>query len=160
MLKLPKDLDRFFSYVKYSEGCWLWQGSVNRKDYGCFSLYCKTRIAHRLSYQYFIGRIPKGLFVCHRCDEPRCVNPFHLFIGTNKENQADMYSKGRKPPVTHCKRGHEFTEKNTIIANNLGHRDCKKCKTDCLRKFRDKNRDHRNKQARGYYSAKKTSDSV
>lgn len=83
------------NYVPVTEsGCWLWTGS-SRKGYGRLRYQSKMLGAHRFSYLMFKGEIPKGLFVCHRCDVTECVNPDHLFLGTNSENLKDAFNKGR-----------------------------------------------------------------
>lgn len=104
--------ERFFSYVKYSNSCWIWNGTKNDKDYGVFRLSNPRRqiYAHRWSYEYFIG--PLGnLFCCHHCDVPSCVNPFHLFGGTNSDNVRDSVEKGihSKAKMTSCINGHSFS---------------------------------------------------
>lgn len=79
-------------------GCRLWMGDLRRADgYGFLRVEGKTYLAHRLSYEVTYGPIPPGLFVCHRCDTPQCINPDHLFLGTAADNNADMKRKGRKP---------------------------------------------------------------
>lgn len=89
-------VDRFESkvYPEPNTGCWLWAGPLNF-GYGQFGIKGVTKRAHRVSYQIYKGEIPKGLFVCHTCDERGCVNPDHLWLGTNKENLHDMMKKGR-----------------------------------------------------------------
>lgn len=80
-------------------GCWLWTGAVNKKGYGDFYLQRGKRIhvmAHRLSYEMSFGAIPHGLLACHRCDNPPCINPSHLFLGTHLDNVRDAVSKGRR----------------------------------------------------------------
>ena len=73
-----------------------WLGWKNEKGYGKFSIgQKKYRFSHRYAYELYIGPIPKNLFVCHHCDNPSCVNPAHLWIGTNAQNQQDMRNKGR-----------------------------------------------------------------
>ena len=76
-------------------GCWLWMGAVNSRGYGYIRIATKTKKAHRVSYEQFVGEIPDGLFVLHHCDQPGCINPDHLWLGTDADNNADMRSKGR-----------------------------------------------------------------
>ena len=76
--------------------CWEWTHSVNNIGYGMFRFSSSgMRTAHRVSYELFNGPIPKGLAVCHSCDNPICVNPEHLWVGTLKQNAQDMVAKGR-----------------------------------------------------------------
>lgn len=90
-----KALKRLLSYVFYSpDGCWYWIGPVGIRGYGRFSFDGKNRIAHRVSYILHKGD-PGKLLVCHSCDNTLCVNPGHLFLGTNKDNMVDMVKKGR-----------------------------------------------------------------
>jgi len=91
----PKE--RFLKYVdRPPEGCWPWKGGLNGyKGYGMFNYYGRPRLASRVSWMLFKGDIPDGLFVCHACDNPKCVNPDHLFLGSQKDNMDDMVAKGR-----------------------------------------------------------------
>lgn len=77
-------------------GCWIWLRSRGPTGYGCLRREGKTRIAHRFSFEYFIGPIAEGLCVLHSCDTPSCINPAHLFLGTQAENMADKTRKGRQ----------------------------------------------------------------
>ena len=86
---------RFISKLIFgATDCWLWNGSRNRGDYGTFPYQGESK-AHRVSYRLFKGSIPTGMNVLHRCDVPSCVNPDHLFLGTQKDNVLDMVQKKR-----------------------------------------------------------------
>ena len=85
-----------------NSGCWLWLAAVNSKGYGCYPYEGATRLAHRICWIYTYGAIPDGLCVLHKCDNPGCVNPEHLFLGTQGDNMRDMGRKGRSnTPVLH-----------------------------------------------------------
>ena len=88
-------------------GCWNWTRPLLNKRYGAASEGGKSVSSHRLSYRVFIGKIPDGLCVLHSCDNPRCVNPNHLFLGTQEDNILDMRSKGRANPFGRNKRNVE-----------------------------------------------------
>lgn len=89
-------------YKIIESGCWEWQASLTAKGYPQLNLgKGKITYAHRYSYMQFVGEIKEGLFVCHKCDNPKCVNPFHFFLGTNEDNMKDAKRKGRLQQVTH-----------------------------------------------------------
>lgn len=76
-------------------GCWIWMANSHRQGYGKIYYQGKTAMAHRVSYELHSGEIPEGMCVCHRCDVTGCVNPDHLFLGTNQDNMTDKINKGR-----------------------------------------------------------------
>ena len=100
--------DRFFKWVVCTEACWQWQGSFkispNRPKKNWHGQWRnkegKVELTHRASWRLHNGKIPKGMFVLHKCDNPLCVNPEHLYIGTQFNNMKDMVDRGRMNPVS------------------------------------------------------------
>lgn len=120
-------------------GCWIWMACLDGAGYGRIGVGSKrdgtkrALQASRASWMIHRGPIPKGLHVCHTCDVPACVNPDHLFLGTNKDNADDMVRKGRATQGahyatrTHCANGHEFTPENTATRRDCNGRACRTC---------------------------------
>ena len=132
---------RFMRYIRESDGCWIWIGGNNGK-YGVFYAGPDETpmrpYAHRWSYEHFIGPIPDGLEINHKCETPLCVLPAHLEAVTTKENMNyGNHPAAVKARQTHCKRGHEFTAKNTYIKPN-GTRSCRECHKLNERAFRER----------------------
>jgi hypothetical protein len=138
-------IERFWSRVdrRSNDECWRWTAALDGKGYGRFRLPAGNKLAHRIAWELHNGTaVPKGMFVCHSCDNPVCVNPAHLWLGTVHDNIRDRTEKGRTSNgnvgKTACSRGHQLTEENTYRRPDTGNRDCKIC-----RKLRRKQRQPR-----------------
>ena len=95
-----KESVRFWAKVERRgpNDCWLWKAGANDKGYGNFKIGRSTLKAHRVSFEIHVHKLPAGQCALHSCDTPRCVNPAHLFAGTQADNMADMTNKGRRVP--------------------------------------------------------------
>lgn len=140
--KWKKRFLKSIEYIPFHE-CWEFKLKGDKDGYPQFSRVIRgqkvTLKAHRVSFEFFIGRIPKHLIVCHKCDNPGCVKPEHLFLGTYKDNALDRENKKRSqgPKKTKCRLGHAYDQLNTYYRPNGG-RDCLKCKKIANRKFQEK----------------------
>jgi hypothetical protein len=107
--------------------CLEWTRYRHPSGYGQTFYNRKKISAHRLAWMIAHGPIPDEVLVCHRCDNPPCCNPSHLFLGDYKDNSQDMVAKGRHAGqrVTHCRRGHQYSPENT--RHIRGKRMCKTC---------------------------------
>lgn len=108
------EYDRFFKWVKVGDGaeCWNWQGSRNKVHWhGQWrNGDGEIELTHRAAWRLLRGELPKGAFVLHRCDNPICVNPSHLFIGSQSDNARDMWQKGRARPKSNIGENHGMTK--------------------------------------------------
>jgi hypothetical protein len=139
--------ERFWRRVDKTGGCWNWTGGRGDHGYGSFTGDGGVAIsAHRYSFQLHNGPIPDGLVICHCCDNPACVKPEHLFLGTQRDNVHDMIQKGRRvlgwAARTHCNNGHLYDEANTHIRPD-GARRCRACSRSYAKAAATKNRGSR-----------------
>lgn len=97
-IQLASFWKRFWNRINKTEGCWIWTGAITKAGYGVLygAAYKPIVYAHRASFELHHGPIEEGKWVCHKCDNPRCVNPDHLFSCTQSENVKDMDQKGRR----------------------------------------------------------------
>lgn len=127
----PRKVRDFWAHVYKSDGCWLWTGAVNRRGYGTWSESGFKGLAHRVSLMMVETPADLSLFACHKCDNPPCVNPAHLYWGTVRDNNRDyvtrqgVHNKGTYH--THCRKGHAMSGDNLRIAGKAQRRFCRTC---------------------------------
>lgn len=129
-----------------ASGCIEWTGERNAAGYGRFWSRGKRFFAHRFAWSFWNGSIPAGLFVCHRCDNPKCVNHEHLFVGTQTDNRRDCVAKGRAKNgytgATHCPRGHSLGDAYLgMTSDGRLRRTCRPCQTARYAAYRQRRRE-------------------
>lgn len=134
-------MTKFWNQVDKSGECWLWTGCRDDQGYGRTWADGKSTNTHRLAYRLAHGEIPESAYVLHSCDNPPCVNPAHLRIGTQLDNMRDRSERGRHYNVkkTECIHGHPLDEANTYVTPN-GRRNCRTCRAEASRAQRAKRR--------------------
>jgi len=138
-------------------GCWVWTAGTTAAGYGYFD-YEDEIHAHRASYTMHIGPIPAGMHVLHKCDVRQCVNPDHLFLGTQVDNMKDMAAKGRaqrhNSKKTHCPKGHPYSGDNLRIRPDGG-RTCRTCMREVMNARRRADPEKARAREREWYWRKK-----
>ncbi len=131
--------ERFDSkWSKDEKGCWLWSGYLTPDGYGRFQLDRSSRVAHRVGYEIYVGRIPDGLELDHLCRIRHCVNPDHLEAVTHEENLRRGEIGTYNALKTHCPAGHPLSGDNLYV--NSGRRHCRACNLAANKRHRQRRR--------------------
>ena len=137
--------DRFWARVdrRSDDECWEWLGARNGRGYGQIKKDGRRRRAHTISWEIHHGtQFPDGMHGCHTCDVPSCVNPRHVFPGTQLENIRDALAKGRlvyhNANKTHCPSGHPYSGDNLYL-DRKNYRRCRECRRQSVRRWQDRN---------------------
>jgi hypothetical protein len=129
-----KPVERFWSRVEKTDGCWEYTGARTARGYGRLGVEGHSVLAHRYSWELTHGtKLSPDVLVCHHCDNPCCVRPDHLFLGSSADNNRDMAAKGRhgQSRRTHCPAGHPYSLENTRVS--AGRRQCRECARENVR---------------------------
>lgn len=145
MSKEPPE-KRFWRHIQKADtGCWLWTASGLPGGYGRFGVDGRLWLAHRWSYEHFVGKIPEGLEIDHLCKQRRCCNPSHLEPVTHTVNvrRGDVASvnRARLIAITHCPKGHTYDAVNTHVRAN-GKRQCRACNRESAKRRYHKNKEN------------------
>lgn len=129
---------RFMNKIEFAGDCWIWIGAKNNKGYGHIGVNGKTILAHRFSYSFQYGGIPKGMTLDHQCRNRSCVNPYHLKPMTQKQNNLlGIGPTAINSKKTHCIHGHSLSGDNlkTYIAEGTVHRRCYICHKNNVKRY-------------------------
>jgi hypothetical protein len=134
-------LVRFFRFANVKDGCWEWSGAITNYGYGSQTVNKKTFRAHRLSLMIH-GRNIRDAYVLHHCDNRKCVNPEHLYLGDALDNARDRVARKRwfREPKTHCLHGHSLEGENLYISPKSKQRCCRTCRSARSKKFYERNK--------------------
>lgn len=128
--RMEHSMETLRDRIRIVNGCWEWQRARNKAGYGNVVHNGRTWLSHRLPYMFATGQNPGELLVCHRCDNPPCINPDHLYLGTYKDNASDMHNRGRnwQAVIENCPRSHPLADFNLVPSHlKRGGRSCWAC---------------------------------
>lgn len=142
VIQPPAIQDRFWVSVDTQGPCWEWTATRNHHGYGHAWLDGRLQMAHRIAYELLVDRIDSGLELDHLCRNPPCVNPDHLQPVTHAENmlRAPWGAVQYQASKTHCPQGHEYTPENTYIRKSKYSRECRTCRVEASRLYRERKR--------------------